>query len=505
MVIGSKLIPEVSRMKRPISSLVLILSVSIAIRCPARSNLADDIDAVLQDPLLARADVGVDIVRLGPKSGDATNIYQINSNVPLIPASNLKVITTSAALDRLGAGFQFHTFLLLHDGNLVLIGDGDPTLGDAELLKKVGWSVDTVFKTWAAGLLQKHVAARDLLVDDSVFDEEFVHANWPADQVQKRYVAEIAGLNLNANCIDVYVQPRGFGQLVGFFTDPLTRYVSIKNSCVGGDDNAVWLGRQPGTNDLVLRGKARTANEVPVSVTVHDPPMYAGTVLAETLRAAGIVLGGTVKRDRSARAAYTHLSAADRSWTVLAVHETPLASVIDRANKDSMNLYAECLCKRLGFAVSGAGTWAAGTAAVGDFLQSLKIPPSQYTLDDGCGLSKHNAISSHLMVRVLTHDFFSTNAELWMHSLAVAGEDGTLADRFRGTDLRGRVIAKTGFVNGVSCLSGYLHAKDDGWYCFSIMFNGIPEGTNSGAKTLQERIVRAIDEHTTAAVQAKAN
>jgi D-alanyl-D-alanine carboxypeptidase/D-alanyl-D-alanine-endopeptidase (penicillin-binding protein 4) len=175
------------------------------------------------------------------------------------------------------------------------------------------------------------------------------------------------------------------------------------------------------------------------------------------------------------------------------VHETPLAEVIARANKDSMNLYAECLCKRLGFAAGGAGTWEAGTAQMGRFLESLHLPPKEYHLDDGCGLSKENAVSAHVMVSVLTHDFFSPQAKVWLGCLAVAGEEGTLAERFRGTDLRGRVIAKSGFVNGVSCLSGYLHAKDDRWYCFSIMFNGIPEGTNSGAKVLQERIVHAVD------------
>jgi D-alanyl-D-alanine carboxypeptidase/D-alanyl-D-alanine-endopeptidase (penicillin-binding protein 4) len=494
-------------MKRLLPPLTFFLSLCIAVGCPAATRLADDIDAVLQDPLLSRADVGVDVLRLGRTDADTASMYQINATVPLIPASNLKVVTTSAALDRLGAGFKFRTLLLQHDGDLVLVGDGDPTLGDAELLKKVGWSVDTVFKTWAAGLRQRHTAARDLLVDDSVFDQQFLHPDWPADQIDKRYVAEIAGLNLNANCIDVYVQPHGFGQLVGFWTDPATQYVSIRNSCVGGDENAIWLGRQPGTaNELVLRGKARSANDVPVSVTVHDPPMYVGTVLVETLRAAGVALSGTVKRDRSARAAYIHAaSAADASWTLLAIHETPLSAVLNRANKDSMNLYAECLCKRLGFAQGGAGTWAAGTSAVADFLQNLKIPSNQYALDDGCGLSKHNAISAHLMVRVLAHDFFSRDAETWMQSLAVAGQDGTLADRFRGTDLRGRVIAKSGFVNGVSCLSGYLRARDGGWYCFSVMFNGIPEGSNSGAKALQERIVRALDQHTIPPTQAGAN
>jgi len=241
-------------------------------------------------------------------------------------------------------------------------------------------------------------------------------------------------------------------------------------------------------------------------VTIHDPPMYAGTFLADVLKSSGITMTGTVLRDRTMRSAFIDSQKqSDARWIPLAVHETPLLSVIARANKDSMNLYAECICKRLGFAAAGEGSWNAGTAAVGQFLTSLHIPSDQFSLDDGCGLSKSNAISSHLMVAVLAHDFFMPSHDAWMKCLSVAGEDGTLLDRFRGTDLRGRIIGKTGFVNGVSCLSGYLHAKDDGWYCFSIMFNGIPEGTNSGAKTLQERIVAALDRHTAEDAQAKAN
>jgi D-alanyl-D-alanine carboxypeptidase/D-alanyl-D-alanine-endopeptidase (penicillin-binding protein 4) len=470
----------------------------------AHADLTGDIDQVLNDKLLSRANVGIDIVRLGRSAADTQGVYEMNPSMPLVPASNLKVITTSAALEQLGADFKFRTMLLQHDGDLILVGDGDPTLGDAEMLKKYNWDVDTVFKAWGAGLAKRQITARNILVDDSVFDEQFLHPDWPADQTQKRYVAEIAGLNLNANCIDIYVHPRGFGQIVDFATDPSTGYVSIQNDCRGGSENAVWLSRQPGTNILTLRGSARNANDVPVWVTVHDPPLYAGTVLAESLRTAGIQITGQVKLDRSQKDAYTRAQmAGDHSWTLLAVHETPLTRVIDRANKDSMNLYAECVCKRLGYAKFGQGNWKNGTQAVSDFLASLQIPTTQYTLADGCGLSKNNAISAHLMVGVLTHDYFSPNSAAWMASLAVAGQDGTLAERFRGMDLRGRVIAKTGFVNGVSCLSGYLHAKDDNWYCFSILFNGIPEGSNSGAKVLQERIVRAIDQRAQALADAK--
>jgi D-alanyl-D-alanine carboxypeptidase/D-alanyl-D-alanine-endopeptidase (penicillin-binding protein 4) len=494
-------------MKSHVFAVVVLLVGFLGIISEARGDLAGEIQEVTGDKLLDRATVGIDIVRLGSSAGDVASVYRQNAAMPLVPASNLKVITTSAALQQLGADFKFRTFLAMHDGNMVLIGDGDPTLGDAEMLKKYGWDVDTVFNSWAAGLVKKQFAgARDLLVDDSVFDEQFVHPDWPADQSEKRYMAEIAGLNLNANCLDIYARPTGYGRLIGFWTDPVTSYVSIKNTCIGGPENSIWLSRQPGSNELILRGTAREANNVPVWVTVHDPPMYAGTVLAERLKSVGISLTGQVKRDRTMREALaTAIQMRDSSWTILAVNETPLTSVIDRANKDSMNLYAECLCKRLGFAEYGQGTWSAGTAAVGEFLKSLQIPSSQFSLADGCGLSKNNAISAHVMVSVLTHDYFSVNSAAWLQSLAVAGEDGTLAERFRGSDLRGRVIAKTGFVNGVSCLSGYLHAKDGSTYCFSIMFNGIPEGSNSGAKVLQERIVRAIDQHALAVAQAREN
>ena len=97
------------------------------------------------------------------------------------------------------------------------------------------------------------------------------------------------------------------------------------------------------------------------------------------------------------------------------------------------------------------------------------------------------------MVAVLKYDHYSDNSKTFIDSLAVAGVDGTLDDRFRGTDLRGRIFGKSGFVNGVSCLSGYLNAKDGNTYAFSILINGIPELSNSVVKVLEERIVRSVD------------
>jgi D-alanyl-D-alanine carboxypeptidase/D-alanyl-D-alanine-endopeptidase (penicillin-binding protein 4) len=481
---------------------VPIAIASFLLCCPivARAtDLATEINTVLHDKLLAHAEESIDIVRFGATAADDRVIYKHNSDIPLIPASNLKVITTSAALDRLGPDFKFRTQLVWHDNDLILIGDGDPTFGDAELLSRVGWDVNTVFKNWAEALKKLNLPpVKNIVVDDSIFEETAIHPHWPIDQVQKRYMAEVAGMNLNANCLDVFVRTTAPGDVVNYVLNPDTHYVSVQNACVTGGENAVWLSRVAETNNIIMRGQERTSTDVPVSVTVHDPAMYAATVLAETFEAGGINHSGDVHRDRSIRDQLKKAQAAnDKNWIVLAIHETPLERVMARANKDSMNLYAECLCKRLGAEISGqSGSWQNGPAAVGDFLKKIGVSDAEFKLDDGCGLSKQNVISSNCMVTTLTHDYFNANSKLFFSTLSVAGVDGTLDDRFRGTDLRGRVFGKSGFVNGVSSLSGYLHAKDNSWYAFSILMNGIPAQSNSAIKFLQEKIVRAVDSGT---------
>jgi serine-type D-Ala-D-Ala carboxypeptidase/endopeptidase (penicillin-binding protein 4) len=476
-------------MKRCLLSLFALLIAASA----ARADLPAEVQAILKDPLLAHAKCGVELVRLADGASPQV-LLTVNAALPLVPASNLKLITTSAAMEELGPDFKFRTLLVQHGDDLILIGDGDPSFGDAELLKKSGWDVTTAFQTWATALARRHIGPfRRLLVDDSVFDTQFLNPHWPADQLDRHYVAEVAGMNLNVNCLDFYIQPGPAGHVVRFVTDPPTTYVTVKNTCTAGSDNRVGLSREAGTNNMLLRGEAADANDVPVSVTIHDPPLFAASVLAETLSTSGISVG-SVERDRTMRRLYEQAAhIGDGSWTLLAVNQTPLTTVMARANKDSMNLYAECLSKRLGFAESGDGSWSSGTAAVGAFLQHIGVSPSEYHLDDGCGLSKENAISAHLMATVLEHDFYGPSSKTFMDTMAVAGIDGTMEDRFRGTDLRGRVHAKSGFVNGVSCLSGYLSARDGQWYAFAILFNEVPAGRTSEAKTIEERIVHALD------------
>jgi len=456
--------------------------------------LQGDIDTVLHDKLLQRATVGIEMIRLGGADGKASEIYQHNARTPLTPASNLKLATTSAALDRLGADFKFRTALYLHNGDLVLIGDGDPSFGDAEYLKRVSWKSTSVYESWAAQLKKLTVnAVRDVVVDDSVFEDNVLHPHWPINQIDRWYEAEVGGMNFNINCIDFFIDASAPGR-VQFSTRPTTQYVTVENSCVAGE-NSVQIGRKPGTNEIVLRGQASHVVPGPFQNTIHDPSLYAATVLADTLDSAGIHVGGSVKRNRMMQQQRAKSSVVD--WKIIGIHETPLSVALARANKDSINLYAECLCKRLGHETAHEpGSWENGTAAVGAFLTHAGIVASEFKLDDGSGLSKHNVISPHALARVLEYDFHGRTRDTFLASLSIAGVDGTLEDRFRGTDLRRRVIGKSGFVEGVSCLSGFLKARDGQWYAFSIMMNGLPKLSNTLAKSLQEKIVRALDAHT---------
>jgi D-alanyl-D-alanine carboxypeptidase/D-alanyl-D-alanine-endopeptidase (penicillin-binding protein 4) len=164
-------------------------------------------------------------------------------------------------------------------------------------LRRVGWKPTSVYEAWAKQLQQRGVTTvRDVVVDDAVFDEAFAHPDWPADQLDEYYEAQVGGVNFNCNVLDVQVGPNG--QPVT--TSPATGYVTLRPAFAPGSRRAFEVARDPGTNVIHLRGDP-PARGGKVARTVHDPAMYAATVLSETLSAAGIKVTGTVRKDRAFR------------------------------------------------------------------------------------------------------------------------------------------------------------------------------------------------------------
>jgi D-alanyl-D-alanine carboxypeptidase/D-alanyl-D-alanine-endopeptidase (penicillin-binding protein 4) len=275
----------------------------------------------------------------------------------------------------------------------------------------------------------------------------------------------------------------------------------VNNTLRRGAKNAVDLTRAEGGNAIILRGQTNAREQGPLQVTVDDPTAWFGTVFAETLRDAGIDCGEAVT-DRSIRSQWNARQPVDQytvpdpaGWRLLAVHETALPPVLARTNKDSINLYAEALAKRAAFAATGEpGSWSAAEEAARDFLARIGSEAQSIRLEDGSGMSREDRVTAEVLCDVLVAMHHGDAAELYRDSLSEAGEDGTLARRFREKgrqDLHGRVFAKTGYIDGVSTFSGYLHGRDGKWYAFSILVNDSREVWK--AQQLQEAVVVALD------------
>lgn len=470
-------------MKRVAATVMVFLAVGAA--SVARAGLEGDIQKVLDEKYMRGKDYGIEVLRLGSSSGDAKVLYSKNADVPRMPASNLKLITTAAALNRLGVDFKFRTKCMLRGNDVILVGDGDPTLGDSDLLEGTGWGTTTVFEHWAAELKKRGVSSvGNVVVDDSVFDQVFLHPHWSQNQYMQPHSAEISGVSLNANLVTVTV--KGKGKPAEYSLDPASRAMDVKDTCDVGNQNRVVITREKDDATLLIRGEIKSGSSGTYQCTVHDPALFAAGALADVLADKGINVTGKVLRDRA--------GAEREGGVVIGINETPLPVVVSHANKVSQNLYAESLCKRLGYAATGQpGSWANGTAAVGDYLRKVGVPANEFKLDDGCGLSRGDAISPHAICQVLASNYYGATKDVYMKSLSVGGVDGTLEHRFTERDLKGKVFAKTGFIEGVSALSGYLQAKDGNYYAFSILINGIPPKSNSIYKEYEERIVRAVN------------
>jgi D-alanyl-D-alanine carboxypeptidase/D-alanyl-D-alanine-endopeptidase (penicillin-binding protein 4) len=232
----------------------------------------------------------------------------------------------------------------------------------------------------------------------------------------------------------------------------------------------------------------RFAYKAPVAITVHNEPDFFARLLADRLTRKGMNVG-------KARAAITDELFTDAT-PLGPVITTPISTVITRANTDSENLYAESLLKRIGAALTGEpGSWVNGAAILRHIIHERLDDPalsSNVVITDGSGLASTDRVGASTMTAWL-NSFHNDEklAQMFVDSLAVGGKTGTLDNRFRSADLRGAIVqAKSGYINGVSCLSGYVTAPDGRRRSFSILMNSVREV--SQAKKVQEQIVTAI-------------
>jgi D-alanyl-D-alanine carboxypeptidase/D-alanyl-D-alanine-endopeptidase (penicillin-binding protein 4) len=230
--------------------LALYLLVALPATAAAQS-VQSRIDAILDGSNLGRAKCGVSVIDLA--SGGL--VAEHNASELMIPASNMKLVTTAAALSVLGKDFEFTTRLELHRQTLVVIGDGDPAFGDPALLAQMGMNVEDLLARWVAAAKRAGVTRVDeLVIDDRAFDRQRVHPNWPQDQLHRWYCAEVSGLNFNNNCLDIYASPTRPGEAPTIRVMPNGPPVVFTNAAQTGKRNAFYADRDTGTNRITLRG-----------------------------------------------------------------------------------------------------------------------------------------------------------------------------------------------------------------------------------------------------------
>ena len=449
-----------------------------------KSYIQGKIDAVLGDSYLDGATVGV-MVR-NANTGEI--IYDYNSSYPLIPASNMKIIATSTSLAMLGPDFQYTTNIYGKEidngvlkGDLILFSNGDPSycVHFYEPPTKV---LDFMAKKlYSQGI---RTIEGDLIGDDSFFDRELTGKGWKKYYQFDPYSAQISPLALNENVVDVRVYPGEGQSLPGVVTlfPPADIFEVSNQTKTSNYDETVILSRQEGNNHITVSGWIPyDYSYIESYVTVHDPSLYTTSAFARILKDNGIEIKGNVRlidKEKDNQEGYN----------LLCSHKSPpLPEILAYVNKYSDNLTAEMIFKTLGGVVYGVGTAENGERVEREFLGQIEADTSGLTIADGCGLSDQNRVTTGLISDILYYMYNSPYKDDFMNSLSVAGVDGTLRKRLRGTLAEGNCKAKTGTISGVSALSGYVTTAYGETVVFSLIFNNTWSG-----KDAENRIVQAI-------------
>ena len=472
-----------------------VLAAAVFVGCaPAVAQpLNREVQSLVNLDKLSTVSVGVSVIDVDTRE----TVASMNTGEAFMPASNLKLLTSGTALLVLGKDFEFKTRLVRDGDKLVVIGAGDPAFADPKLLTERKLPVDTFLDMLADAVRQANFTGiKEVVLDERVFDHNTIHPSWPRDQLNKWYCAPVQGLNFYTNVLEIFPTR---GDRVGappyLRTSPSAKWIEITNQARTVDNDNTAVGALHGDGDFrfTFFGNLKQPPDEPVEITVKQPAMMFGKLLADRL---GRLELGVNKATPTVRFAADDekINAKD----VLAVVSTRLTDVLKRCNTDSQNLYAESLCKRVGYEVTGQpGSWENGAAVIRmQLTQALGPNPGDLFISDGSGLSKDNRVTPGIMsgwLAAMARD--SRNGPTFMESLASASE-GKLEKRFKDKKLVGDVRAKTGYINNSMCLSGYVTNDQTGRrVAFSILVNGAkgaPLNTRD-AKKFHEDVVAAVD------------
>lgn len=471
--------------RRFVMSVLAVFLVASLAQSASEPEVARIIDQALADPALAHGLQGVVVKSLR----DGRTVYDKNSDLVFIPASNFKLLVSATALDRLGPQYRFKTSLYMAGnitadgtlkGDVVLVGRGDPVLSVENLQEMAS-------KLKGLGI---RAVEGNIVADDTWFDQVRLGWGWNWDDEPYYYSAQLSALCLNRNVADVYIRPGAKeGSKPTIRVSPATSYMTIQNDATtvkAGADKTVSVDRLRGRNVIRVTGSVPLdykASGPEEAITMEEPALFAATVLKEMLERGGIeVMGRPILGRKPEKAA----PAATKE-------SVPMSEMLLLLNKPSDNLIAETLLKTLGAEFKDRGSSSKGAEVEREFLAKAGLDMTAISIIDGSGLARMNYISPSNLVKLLEYMHRHRNSETYVDSLPIAGVDGTLRNRMKGTAAAGNCRAKTGYISRVRTLSGYVTSKAGEPLVFSILMNH-HLCSSSEVNAIQDKIIIALAE-----------
>ena len=430
---------------------------------PASANAAEDISKQIQGVLRK---YGVDASQIGiyvgsdkasgNKTTDAASLFELNSKKKFIPASVTKIFTSYAVLQRLPMNHKFKTELYYDGSNLYIKGGGDPSFVSENM-----WFLVNEF------VRQDIKKIKDIVVDDSLFDKVRYDESRESVRVDRSYDAPVGAMSFNWNSVNIYVKPTKAGEKAQVYLDPESTYFQLVNNTKTAPRIAkeLIIDVKQSQRQIVVTGDVlSSALEKPYYKNVSDPILWTGENLKAFLQQRDIAISGKV-RDGVAPA----------SANLVGVSESKsLMAILSDMNKFSNNYVAEMLTKNLAvFENEKPATLKTGMKVIREELKKIGLDSNSVEIENPSGFSRGNKITAQSLARVLSEikqnfKIFPSFAE----SLPMAGLDGTLKRRMKNTKAEGFIRAKTGYLDGVITLAGYIGKSNGEILTFTFLYNG---------------------------------
>jgi len=474
------------RYRRALATYLLLLfsfSAAVAQQPKTLPELQTRIKEVLAKPELSSAMVGIKVVSLD----NGRVLYEENAAKLLRPASNMKLYTVAAALDRLSPDYRFSTSVyastrpdaagVVH-GNLTIYGRGDPSIAarfnSGDYVKAID---DLAARIVAAGV--KRVEG-DIVGDESYFVGPKYGSGWNWEDLTWYYGAEITPLTVNDNALDLFIKPgTAIGQPALITTGPPDPLLTIVNKVITsakGSKREFSIHRGLGENTITITGSIPLEDRgYTGGIGISHPGLLFVYMLRSSLAQKGVTITGASRISVSSNAVQNEIAT---------LQSPPFSVIAAQTLKPSQNLYTELILRTLGKVAPPPPPSTTsnlpqtseelGLEAVKTFLKTVGLRPEALVLDDGSGLSRNDMITAEASVQLLTFMSKHRYATVFRDALPIAGIDGTLRNRFKGTPAENNVRAKTGSLSSAASLGGYMTTAGGEKLAFSIMVNNYP-------------------------------